>query len=170
MFKSSFRLLALVKIAPSHPGLECYRSAMKILVILLVIVVTALANAQTLAEMQFVTATAAQLNPAISLPRGSMQAVGDASAIIAKVPGHQNYSDWEVYTATGIVANLQPAFISQVSSSFAGAGYFLNDQSEKTVGAATHTKYVFADDAGIEALLYVIRDGQELIWLIAKGN
>jgi hypothetical protein len=127
-------------------------------------------NAQTLAEMQLVTATAAQLNPAISLPRGSMRAVGDASSIIAKVPGNQNYSDWEVYTATGVVANLQAAFVNQVTASFAGAGYFSSEQSEKTVGSAMHTKYVFTDDAGSEALLYVIRDGQELIWLIAKGN
>jgi hypothetical protein len=127
-------------------------------------------NARTLAEMQLVTATAAQLNPAISLPRGSMRAVGDASDIIAKVPGNQNYSDWEVYTATGVAANLQPAFVNQVTTSFAGAGYFLSDQSEKTSGTATHTKYVFVDDVGSEALLYVIRDGQELIWLIAKGN
>lgn len=127
-------------------------------------------NAQTLAEMQFVTATAAQLNPAISLPRGSMRAIGDASDIIAKVPGNQNYSDWEVDTATGVAANLQPAFVNQVTASFAGAGYFLSNQSEKTVGSATHTKYIFTDDTGSEALLYVIRDRQELLWLIAKGN
>ena len=138
--------------------------------VLVIFVFISFGNAQTLAEMQLVTATAAQLNPAISLPRGSMRAVGDANDIIAKVPGNQNYSDWEVYTATGVVANLQPAFVSQVTASFVGAGYFLNDQSEKTVGSATHTKYVLMDDAGSEALLYVIRDGQELIWLIAKGN
>lgn len=126
--------------------------------------------AQTLAEIQFVAATSAQLNPAISLPRGSMRAVSDASSIITKVSGHQAYSDWEVYTATGVAANLQPAFVSQVSSSFAGAGYFVSEQSEKTVGSATHTKYVFLDDLGGTALLYVIRDGQELIWLIAKGS
>jgi hypothetical protein len=141
---------------------------MKLLTLLLVIL--GFSNAQTLAEMSFVAATSAQLNPAISLPRGSMRAVSDASSIIAKVPGNQNYSDWEVYTASGIVANLQPAFVNQVSSSFAGAGYFLSDQSEKTVGGTKHTEYVFTDDAGGTALLYVIRDGQELIWLIAKGN
>jgi hypothetical protein len=140
------------------------------LFVLAVFALISLGNAQTLAEMQLVTATATQLNPAISLPRGSMRAVGDASDIIAKVPGNQNYSDWEVYTATGVVANLQPAFVNQVTASFAGAGYFLSDQNEKTSGTATHTKYVFTDDAGSEALLYVIRDGQELIWLIAKGN
>jgi hypothetical protein len=142
---------------------------MKILAFLIVITL-GLANAQTLAEISFVAATSAQLNPAISLPRGSMRAVSDASSIIAKVPGNQNYSDWEVYTASGIAANLQPAYVNQVSSSFAGAGYFVSEQSEKTVGSAKHSKYVFADDMGGTALLYVIRDGQELIWLIAKGN
>jgi hypothetical protein len=142
---------------------------MKLLTLLFVIAL-GLANAQTLAEISFVVATSAQLNPAISLPRGSMRAVSDASSIIAKVPGNQNYSDWEVYTASGVAANLQPAFVSQVSSSFAGAGYFVSEQSDKTVGTAKHSKYVFTDDMGSTALLYVIRDGQELIWLIAKGN
>jgi hypothetical protein len=142
---------------------------MKTLAFLFVIALS-FANAQTLAEISFVAATSAQLHPAISLPRGSMRAVSDASSIIAKVPGNQNYSDWEVYMASGIAANLQPAFVNQVSSSFAGAGYFVNQQSEKTVGSATYSKYIFADDLGGTALLYVIRDGQELIWLIAKGN
>jgi hypothetical protein len=140
------------------------------LLTLLFVVTLGFTNAQTLAEISFVAATSAQLNPAISLPRGSMRAVSDASSIIAKVPGNQNYSDWEVYTASGIAANLQPAFVSQVSSSFAGAGYFVSEQSDKTVGSATHSKYVFSDDMGGTALLYVIRDGQELVWLIAKGN
>jgi hypothetical protein len=99
-----------------------------------------------------------------------MRAVSDASSIIAKVPGHQSYSAWEVYTATGVAANLQPAFVNQVSSSFAGAGFFVAEQSEKTVGSATHTQYVFTDDLGGAVLLYIIREGQELIWLIAKGN
>jgi hypothetical protein len=137
---------------------------------LLLVLALGFANAQTLAEISFVAATSAQLNPAISLPRGSMRAVSDASSIIAKVPGHQNYSDWEVYTASGIAANLQPAFVNQVSSSFAGAGYFVNEQNEKTVGNTTHSKYIFTDDMGGTALLYVIRDSQELIWLIAQGN
>jgi hypothetical protein len=70
----------------------------------------------------------------------------------------------------GVAANLQPASVTYVTTSFASAGYFLGEQSEKTSGTATHTKYVFTDDTGSEALLYVIRDGQELIWLIAKAN
>ena len=127
-------------------------------------------NAQTLAEVQLVTAIATELNPAIRLPSGSYRAVGEGSEqIIAKVNNAEGFTSWEVYTASGIMAALQPAFVQQLSTSFAGAGYFIVEQSEQTVGMEKHTRYIFEDGLGT-MLLYTIRTNQEFIWLVAKGT
>ena len=128
-----------------------------------------LVNAQTLAEVQLVTAIATELNPAIRLPSGSYRAVGEGSEqIIAKVDNAEGYTNWEVYTASGIIAALQPAFVQQLSTSLAGAGYFVVEQSEQTIGAEKHTRYIFED--GLDTiLLYTIRTNYEFIWLVAKG-
>ena len=126
---------------------------------------------QTLAEVSLVAAISAELNPAISLPSGSFRAIGEGTApIIAQVPGAEGFTDWEVYSAGGIAANLQPAFVHQISTSFAVNGYFLSEQSEREVGDAVHTKYLFDDGTGGTTLLYTIRSPQDLIYLIAKGS
>lgn len=130
-----------------------------------------LALAQTLAELQLVVAISAELNPAISLPRGSYRAVGgDLSAFTSKVPDAGSFTDWEVYAATGLAANLQPAFVQQITTSFAVNGYFLSDESERKVGDETQHRYLFEDDGGKTTLLYTIRRPQELIYLIARGR
>ncbi len=139
------------------------------LLILLFFGFVPLISAQTLAETQLVTAIATELNPAIRLPRGSYRALGAGTGqIIAKVPNAENFSNWEVYTATGVVAALQLAFVQQLFTSFAGAGYFLAEQSEKAVGMEKHTQYIF-EDGSSTILLYVISTNQKLTWLVAKG-
>lgn len=125
---------------------------------------------QTLAEVSLVAAISAELNPGISLPSGSFRAIGEGTApIIAQVPDANNFTDWEVYSAGGIAMNLQPAFVQQISTAFAVNGYFLSEQTEREVGDAVHTHYLFDDGAGGTTLLYTIRSPQDLIYLIAKG-
>jgi hypothetical protein len=139
--------------------------------VLLAIGLLSFASAVTLAELQLVTATSLQLNPAVRLPSGSLRAVGEGTeAIIARVPGSRGYTDWEVYAATGIAARLQPAFVQQITTAFAVNDYFLVEQTEETQDDETHTRYSFQNDAGEETLLYVIRTPAELIWLVAKGR
>ena len=139
-------------------------------VVLLISLCAGFGLGQTLAEVSLVAAITAELNPGISLPSGSYRAVGEGTApIIAQVPGSESFTDWEVYAATGIAANLQPAFVQQLSTSFAVNGYFLTEQTEREAGGAVHTKYVFDDGMGGTTLLYTIRSPDELIYLIAKG-
>lgn len=139
--------------------------------VLLLVGFGALANGQTLLEVQTVAAASLQLNPGVSLPSGSLRAVGEgANKLIARVPGFQAYEGWEVYTATGVLANLQPAFVQQLTTSFAAAGYFPAGQQEEVRDGETHTRYTFANDEGQETLLYVIRTPQELVWLVAKAR
>jgi hypothetical protein len=129
-----------------------------------------LGHAQTLAEMQLVVAASAQLNPALRLPSGSYRALGDTQAFVSRVPGAAAFTDWEVYAATGLAARLQPAFVQQLATSFAVSGYFLEEQQEQAHGDETHTRYLFADDAGARVLLYTIRRPDDLIYLIARAR
>ncbi len=130
-----------------------------------------LAYAQLLLEVQTVAAISLQLDASVRLPKGSCRAVGSGgSKLIAKVPDASRYTDWEVYTATGIAARLQPAFVQQVMTSFALAGYFLEQQSEEQLAGETHSRYLFSDAGAKKTLLYVIRTPQELVWLVARAH
>ncbi len=142
-----------------------------ILVLLVFAAFLSLASAQTLVEVQTVAAASLQLNPAVRLPTGSLRAVGKGTeAVIARVPGAERYTAWEVYTATGIAARLQPAFVHEIATAFAVNGYFLVEQTEETQDDETHTRYSFQNDEGEETLLYVIHSPGELIWLVAKAR
>lgn len=123
-----------------------------------------------LLDVTLSSAIAAQLNPGIRLPRNTLHAVGPgADAIIARVPDAADWTDWEVYTASGFVRNLQPAFAHNIATEFALAGLFESERSETEVGGEAHSRFVFDD--GIErALLYVIRTPTEVVWMIARGR
>lgn len=127
------------------------------------------ARAQLLLEVQLVAAISAELNPAINFPVGSFRAVGPGTeTVIARVADAGSWRNWEVYAAQGITASLQPAFVQQVATSFALAGFFQSEMSESQVGNEMHTRYVFSDGSS-EMLLYVIRSPQELVWMIAES-
>ncbi len=129
------------------------------------------AAAQLLSEVMVTTAIMATFNSNVRFPSGSLSAVGaDADRLIARIPGNADWTQWEVYTARGIAANLQDAFVHQVATSFAVAGYFEGVRSESQVqfGGQTerHTRIEFDGETDTR-LLYVIRAGQELVWLTA---
>lgn len=130
------------------------------------------AAAQTLAEVQMVSAATAQLNPAIRLPSGSYRAVGPgAAAFVARLApaDRRGFGEWEVYEATGLTARLQPAYVHQLTAAFAVAGMYQSSRTEKTVAGATHTRYVFEDTTGGRVLLYTIRSSDSFIWVLAKA-
>lgn len=131
-------------------------------------------QAQLLVDVLVSTAIAAQFDAAVRFPSGSLRAVGaGAEAIVARVSDHASWRDWEVYTARGIAANLQPAFVHQIATAYAVAGYFEQERSERTVSGVgageTHLRIVFVGDDGTR-LLYLIRSGQEVVWLTARSR
>jgi hypothetical protein len=142
-----------------------------VLALLMALVLTGVGQAQgLLLDVTLSSAIAAQLNPGIRLPRQSLRAVGPgADTIIARVPDAADWTDWEVYTASGFVRNLQPAFAHNIVTEFALNGLFENERSESEVGAELHTRYVF-DDGIDRALLYVISTPSEVVWMIARGR
>lgn len=116
------------------------------------------------------SAIAATLNPGIRLPRNSLHAVGPgAEAVVARVADSAEWTDWEVYTATGFVRNLQPLFAHNLVTSFALVGLWESERSETVVGEEVHSRFVF-DDGIDRALLYVIQAPSEVVWMIAKGR
>lgn len=135
---------------------------------------TGVARAQLLADVLVTAAIAAEFDASVRFPSGSLRAVGaGADAIRARVPDQAVWQDWEVYTARGIAMALQPAFVHQIATAYAVAGYFEQERSERTVsgpaGAETHLRLVFVGDDGTR-LLYLIRSGQEVVWLTARSR
>lgn len=138
------------------------------------VMLTGVARAQLLADVLVTAAIAAEFDASVRFPSGSLRAVGTgADAIRARVPDQAAWQDWEVYTARGIAMALQPAFVHQIATAYAVAGYFEQERSERAVsgpaGAETHLRLVFAGDDGTR-LLYLIRSGQEVVWLTARSR
>lgn len=132
------------------------------------------ARAQLLADVLMTTAISPTFDSSVRFPSGSYSAVGaGADALIARVPGSAAWTDWEVYVARGLAANLQTGFVHNIATSFAVAGYFEEQRSEESVvyGGVTeaHTRVVFDGPSG-KRLLYLVRAGQEVAWLTARSR
>ena len=154
--------------------MRVYNGSMKRLIqisVLAGILVGLPVGAQTLVEVQLVTATALKLDSQIRLPSGSYRAVGQGvERLVAKVRGREGYGRWEAYTAKGIARNLRNAYVHQVANAFAVAGYLLGEQKTFQVGQERHTRYVFESMDGRRALLYVIEAPDVLVWLVGWSN
>ena len=132
-------------------------------------------RAQLLADVMVATAISATFDSAVRFPSGSLSAQGPGTeTLIAAVPDAHAWTDWEAYVARGLAANLQPGFVHNVVTAFAVAGYFEVDRNESNVASAggtqAHTRIVFEGMDGTNRLLYLIRSGQEVAWLIARSR
>ena len=127
-------------------------------------------TAQTLVEVTTVTAIASQMFPAMSFPPSTLRAMGRGTeAVIARVPDAAAWTGWEVYTATGFAASLEPAFVYDIERGLLVEGFFRESTSTNDVGGERHTRVVFTDGTQ-QALLYLIRSGRELVWLVARNR
>lgn len=140
------------------------------LAVAVTLAVSGVASAQLLAEVALAPAIASQLFPPMSFPASSLRAVrGDVGPIVARVPDAASWTGWEVYTATGLAAALEPAVVYDVERSLLVAGYFRESTTQANVGGEQHTHIVFSDGAQ-RALLYLVRTPRELVWLVARGR
>lgn len=127
--------------------------------------------AQTLVEVQVATAISLELDPQVSLPRGSYRALGPGvGRLIGKMHNVSGFGKWEAYVARGVAKRLRPAFVQQVSASFAQAGYLLVSNRKFSVGDEAHQQYVFENMDGRRAMLYVIDAPDALVWLVGWSN
>lgn len=133
------------------------------------------AQAQLLAEVMTVTAIQAQFNSAVSFPRGTLRATGaGVDAIVARIAGGADWTEWEAYTLGGVATALAGAIDHQVSTAYAVAGYFEQSRADHNVqgplGPETHTRIVYVGPVGGQRLLYFVRAGQEVVWLTARSR
>lgn len=135
---------------------------------LLLVLWTGAALAQTLVEATAVAALASSLDPAVRLPAGSYKA-RSLEPILLRFPEAKGYA-LEAFAAKGIASRLHAAFVQQVLTHLAAAGYFLEGQEEKVVGGEVRTKYVLKDGLGRTALLLVVRKGDELVYAFGKSK
>ncbi|CAN5807770.1 hypothetical protein BH23DEI1_BH23DEI1_12260 [soil metagenome] len=128
------------------------------------------AHAQTLGEVVLVSAIGSQLHGVSALPSGSLRAEGPgAAALIARLPDAANWTDWEVFTARGIVMALENALVHSVETELMVAGIGRVSRDESTFGDERHVRFVFEGE-GRRVLLHVIRGGDSLVWLLARAR
>ncbi|MGC8967811.1 MAG: hypothetical protein ACP5JV_05745 [Thermus sp.] len=132
----------------------------------LLLVLAVGAWAQTLVEVTAVAALASSLDPAVRLPQGTYKA-RSPEPILARFPEAKGYA-LETFAAKGLTSRLHAAFIHQVLTNLAAAGYFLESQEEKVVDGETRTKYLLKDGMGRTALLLVVCKGDELVYAFGK--
>lgn len=137
--------------------------------LLLAMALSLSAFAQTLAEVTAVAAISSTLDSGLSLPNGTFRAGKGSDAIIARLPDAAKFN-LEVYAARGVTANLQPAFVQQILTNFASAGYLMNSQEQSVVNGETRTRYNLSDDSGKAAILLVVRKGAELVYAFGKAK
>lgn len=127
------------------------------------------AFAQTLVEITTVAAISSTLDSSVRFPSGSFRAGKGSEAIVARM-GDGDRFNLEVFAARGVAARLQAGFVQQILTSFATAGYFVNNQQEQSSGGETRTRYNLSDDAGGMAVLFVVRKGDELVYAFGKAK
>jgi len=155
-----------------HPAARAVRAAAAVLAL----AAGAASHAQLLADVLTTTAIAATFDSSVRLPSGSLRAVGaGVDALVARLPGGSDWTDWEAYVATGLAANLRPAFVHNVVTSLAAAGYLEESRQSRTItgpnGPETQTWLTFSDLSGANRhVLYVIESGDEVAWLIGRAR
>ena len=142
---------------------------LRAIILCAVLAVAGVGQTQLLVEVVLAPAIASQLFPPMSFPTSTLRAVDGTGPLIARVPDAVAWTDWEVYTATGFAAALEPAFVREIELNLLMEGYFRSETTVTDAGAERHTRVVFADGERL-ALLYLIRSGPELVWLVARGR
>ena len=134
------------------------------------------AHAQLLADVLTTAAVSAMFDSTVRFPTGSLRAVGDGvDALVRRLPGYGDWTDWEAYVARGLAASLKPAFVHNIITSMAAAGYMEDARETRTVdgpnGPETQTKVTFVDFMGTSwYVLYVVEAGDEVAWLIGRAR
>ncbi|GIW33218.1 hypothetical protein [Meiothermus sp.] len=142
---------------------------MRVLLLSWLLLLGAPALAQTLVEVTTVAATASTLDANVRFPSGSFRAGRGSEAIVARIPDAGRFN-LEVYAARGLAARLQAGFVQQILTGFAVAGYFMENQQETQVAGEIRTRYDLKDSAGMAAILFVVRKGDELAYAFGKAR
>ncbi|WP_027876476.1 hypothetical protein [Meiothermus cerbereus] len=142
---------------------------MKTLFLSLLVLWGAPALAQALVEVTTVAAIVSSLDASVRFPSGSFRAGRGSESIVARIPDASRFN-LEVYAAKGLAARLQAGFVQQILTGFAASGYFVGNQQETQVAGEVRTRYDLTDSAGRAAILFVVRKGDELVFVFGKAK
>ena len=128
-------------------------------------------QAQTAVELLTVTSISSTLDSSISVPAGTSFVKNPkyAQEFAGQLGAEANqYSGYELYVAKGLATRLADAFVIQLETNFAAAGYFKSGSGSQTVGGEVRTKSMFDDGAGKQMLMYVVKRPDGVYFLVAK--
>jgi hypothetical protein len=127
--------------------------------------------AQTAAELLTVTSIIGTLDSNIRLPSGSfMVANPQITSEFANLLGadKNKFDKYTLYLARGLAIRLADAYIHNLETNFAAAGYFQSAKAEAKAGSETRVRYEFENpDNGKTMLLFVVRRADSVYFLVA---
>jgi hypothetical protein len=129
------------------------------------------ALAQTAAELLVVTSIIGTLDSNIRLPSGSFMVVNpQITNEFANLLGadKNKFDKYTLYLARGLATKLADAYIHNLETSFAAAGYFQSAKNETKVSSETRARYEYENpDNGKTMLLFVVRRADSVYFLVA---
>ncbi len=140
---------------------------MKKFAVLFLVLFGVFAGAQTLVEVTTVMAIQSTLYSNVKFPTGSYKVIKGDAEIIKQIPDAKKFT-LETYQAKGIAAKLQDDYIHQILTGFALDGFFAGSPVVKKVGTEIRTRWDLEGDDGSSAVVYSVRNGDLLIFVIGK--
>lgn len=127
-------------------------------------------RAQTAAELVVVAALSASLDPSIRLPRGAAYYINPENARRFSAylgADAAKYTDYQLYVATGLAAKLGDAYVHNLETGFAAAGYFRGATTTYKAGPDTVVRSEF-DNGEKTLVLVVVRQGDSVFFLSGR--
>lgn len=140
---------------------------MKKLLLVLALLITPVAAAQTAVELLVASSLSASLDSAVSLPKGSFSYNNAKYAQdFSKSLGADasKYTDYQLYVASGLATKLAAAFVQQLETNFASAGYL----KETSSAAGTTTRAEYVSDEGKILLLLTSYQKNTVYFLVGR--
>lgn len=134
------------------------------------------ALAQTAAELLTVTAIQSTLDRSLSirLPSGTSFVNNPryATALAPTLFGAEaaRYGDLRLYVARGVATRLADAYVANLATGFAAAGFLQSGTRTVRSGADTWTRTDFSDDTGRTIALFVSRRADGVYFLTAHAR
>ncbi len=129
--------------------------------------------AQTVAELLVVTSIIGTLDSSVRLPSGSYQVLNPTlTGQFADLLGADKakYEGYTLYLAKGLASKLADAYIANLATGFAAAGYFENSRlSVAAPVGETRTRIEYENfDNGKRLMVFTLRRSDSFYYLVAK--
>ncbi len=129
--------------------------------------------AQTVAELLIVTSIIGTLDSSVRLPSGSYQVLNPTlTGQFADLLGADKakYEGYTLYLAKGLASKLADAYVANLATGFAAAGYFETSRLPVAAPAGeTRTRIEYENfDNGKRLMVFTLRRSDSFYYLVAK--